>query len=223
MKYVIYLIIIKGKYTESALDLEAQREMCKKFVREQGSHEFHEFIDKGYSEAVSMQKRPSLLRAIDSLIEGDFLVIDKRNRLGSDIIVNAMIESAVIRKKAKLVLACGDVRNDDEPTSFLMKRMMGAFSEYERLIIGASSRLALQVKKSRNERVGYIPYGFGLHQDGVHLKLDDEELFNINLMKQLTIDGFSLRQIAQHMNNCKRFNRNGLWNHVSLSRVMKGK
>lgn len=223
MKSVIYLRVSTDQQTESGLGLEAQREICQKYVKENGNHECLEFIDEGLSGALSMEKRPGMLSAIDSLCKGDFLVIAKRDRLGRDIIVNAMIESAIARKKAKLVSASGDFKSDDEPTSILMRRMMDAFSEYERLIIGERTRLALQAKKNRGERIGYIPYGFQLHEDGVHLRINEQEKFNLNLMRQLTIDGLSLRQIAQHLNNCKIYNRNGPWNHVSIQRVSKGK
>lgn len=221
MKYVIYLRVSTDQQTESGLGLEAQRQMCQKYVMENGNHESIEFVDEGLSGALSIEKRPNLLKAIDSLHEGDFIVVAKRDRLGRDIIVNAMIESAIARKKAKLVSASGDFKCDDEPTSILMRRMMDAFSEYERLIIGERTRAALQAKKNRGERVGHIPYGFKLHEDGVHLSINDDEQFHLKLMRELTIDGLSLRQIALHLNNSKIFNRNGPWNHVSVKRVMK--
>lgn len=223
MKCVIYLRVSTDQQTESGLGLEAQRNLCLKFVAENGNHQFLEFVDEGYSGALSIEKRPNLLRAIDSLCEGDLIIVAKRDRLGRDIIVNAMIESAITRKKAKLFSASGDFKCDDEPTSILMRRMMDAFSEYERLIIGERTRAALQAKKNRGERVGYIPYGFRLHEDGIHLKIDEKEQFNLNLMRQLAIDGLSLRQIAQHLNNCKIHNRNGPWNHVSICRITKNK
>lgn len=133
MKYVIYLRVSTDQQTESGLGLEAQREICKKYAVENGNHRTLEFIDEGLSGALSMEKRPNLLKAIDSLNEGDIILIAKRDRLGRDIIVNAMIESAIARRKAKLVLASGDFRSDDEPTSILMRRMMDAFSEYEKV------------------------------------------------------------------------------------------
>ena len=98
---------------------------------------------------------------------------------------------------------------------------MDAFSEYERLIIGERTRNALQAKKEARRTNRYIPYGFLLHEDGIHLHIDEQEQFNLNLMRQLTIEGLSLRHIAQHLNNCKVYNRNGPWNHVSIKRVMK--
>lgn len=221
MKYVIYLRVSTDQQTESGLGLEAQREICQKYIKENGNHEFQEFVDDGYSGALSIEKRPNLLRAIDSLCEGDFIIVAKRDRLGRDIIVNAMIESAIARKKAKLVSASGDFKSDDEPTSILVRRMMDAFSEYERLIIGERTRAALQAKKNRNERVGYIPYGFKLSEDGIHLETDKDEQYNLKLMRQMRIEGKTLREIATEMNFYKRLNRKGPWNHVSVFRVTK--
>lgn len=221
MKYVIYLRVSTEQQSESGFGLEAQRDICKKYVQENGNHQTLEFIDEGLSGALSMEKRPNLLKAIDSLNERDIILIAKRDRLGRDIIVNAMIESAIARKKAKLISASGDFRSDDEPTSILMRRMMDAFSEYERLIIGERTRNALQAKKNRNERVGYIPYGFRLHEDGIHLEPDNDEQYNLKLIRRMKIDGKTLREISEEMNFYKRFNRKGPWNHVSVYRVTK--
>lgn len=221
MKYVIYLRVSTDQQTESGLGLEAQREICKKYVLENGNHQYLEFMDEGFSGSLSMEKRPGMLAAIDSLKEGDIIVIAKRDRLGRDIIVNAMIESAIVRKKAKLVSASGDFRSDDEPTSILMRRMMDAFSEYERLIIGARTKSALQVKKSRNERVEYIPYGFKLSEDGIHLEQHPDEQDILSKIKEGREFGLSLRKIAQDLNEMGLANRLGPWNHVSVKRVMK--
>ncbi len=69
--------------------------------------------------------------------------------------------------------------------------------------------------------VGYIPYGFRLHEDGMHLEADKDEQYNLKLMRQMKIDGKTLREIADEMNFYKRFNRKGAWNHVSVHRVSK--
>lgn len=224
MKYVIYLRVSTDQQTESGLGLEAQRQMCQKYVLENGNHHSLEFVDEGLSGALSIEKRPNLLKAIDSLSEGDFIIVAKRDRLGRDIIVNAMIESAIARKKAKLVSASGDFKCDDEPTSILMRRMMDAFSEYERLIIGERTRAALQAKKNRNERVGYIPYGMKLCEDGIHLEEDEKEQWILDYIHKLLNQGISLRNITHHLNSNFFENRKkGKWTHVSVHRVSKSK
>lgn len=218
MKYVIYLRVSTDKQVESGLGLEAQRDICLRVVPK-GSQVL-EFADEGLSGALEIKKRPALIQALDCLQRGDVFVVSKRDRIGRDPIVNAMIERAVERKKSKIVTASGDVRDDNDPSSILMRRMVDAFAEYERLIIGARTKVALQIKKNRNERVGYIPYGFQLNEDGVHLVVCNEEKYNIELMNKLRSDGNSLREIADNMNFFNRWNRKGPWNHVSISRVI---
>jgi len=218
MKYVIYLRVSTDQQVNSGLGLEAQRDMCLRVVKP-GSQVI-EFADEGFSGALEMEKRPALIAALQVLERDDILVIAKRDRIGRDPIVNAMIERAVERKKAKMMTASGDVRDDNDPSSILMRRMVDAFAEYERLIIGARTKVALQVKKKKGERVGRIPYGFELDEDGIRLKVNPDEQYTLKLMNQMRSEGHSLREISEQLNFYNRMNRKGPWNHVSISRVI---
>lgn len=219
MKYVIYLRVSTD---QQGLGIEAQREMCHTYISKNSESQYLEFIDDGFSGALELNKRPGLLSAISELEKGDVLLIAKRDRIGRDPFVNAMIERAVDRKKAKLISASGDVKEDNDPSSILMKRMVDAFAEYERLIIGARTKAALQVKKKKGERVGYIPFGYRLCSDNIHLEEDETEQKILKEICGLRKDGFSFRNIANELNEMKIYNRNGnKWNHVSVMRVMK--
>lgn len=219
VKYVIYLRVSTDQQVTSGLGLEAQRERCLKFIP--SGSQVIEFSDEGFSGALEMEKRPALIAALNVLQDGDILLISNRDRIGRDPIVNAMIERAVERKKARLVSASNDVNDGNDPSSILMRRMVDAFAEYERLIIGMRVKVALAVKKNRNERVGHIPYGYQLAADGIHLEPNAVEQSTQTLMKDLSSKGLSLRQSARHLNSNNRFNRDGPWTHVSVSRVMR--
>jgi DNA invertase Pin-like site-specific DNA recombinase len=220
MKYIIYLRVSTDQQVSSGLGLEAQRQICLKLVP--NNSQVIEFCDEGYSGALEMEKRPALLSALNVLSKDDVLLVAKRDRIGRDPIVNAMIERAVERKKARLISASGDVKNDNDPSSILMRRMVDAFAEYERLIIGARTKAALAVLKKDGKRTGYIPYGYRLCIDNIHLEVDDNEqktLFYINDMRN---NDLSFRKIAEKLNERGYFNRSGKpWNHVSITRVMK--
>lgn len=105
-----------------------------------------------------------------------------------------------------------------------MRRMVDAFAEYERLIIGARTKAALQAKKARNESTGYIAYGYQLSDDGVHVEECGPEraqatLRKIELLRQ---SGMSLRKVADELNQLGIFKRGGeKWNHVNLHNVCK--
>lgn len=218
MKYIIYLRVSTDQQVTSGLGLEAQRQICLKLVP--NGSQVLEYADEGFSGALEMEKRPALLAALGILSKDDVLLVAKRDRIGRDPIVNAMIERAVERKKARLISASGDVKDGNDPSAILMRRMVDAFAEYERLIIGARTKVALNVLKMDGKRTGHIPYGYSLCIDNIHLETNSDEQYNLKLMNQLRDEGLSLRQISEEMNFYNRWNRNGPWNHVSIKRVM---
>lgn len=222
MKYVIYLRVSTDQQVMSGLGIDAQREICAKYIQREDEAPSMEFLDDGFSGSLELDKRPGMLAAIAELQKGDVLLIAKRDRLGRDPIVNAMIERAVDRKKARIISASGDVRDDNDPTSILMKRMVDAFAEYERLIIGARTKAALQVKKKRGERIGYVPFGYRLCTDGVHIEEDEREQKILSKMAEFKSNYMSFRNIANELNSLQEYNRGASqWNHVSIQRVIK--
>jgi DNA invertase Pin-like site-specific DNA recombinase len=132
-----------------------------------------------------------------------------------------MIESAVVRKGARIVSAAGEGTEGDEPSHVLMRHLIDAFAEYERLIIVARTKAALQAKKARGERVGYIPFGCRLGADGKHLEPDPKEQAIRATIVQLHRQGLSLRQIARELNAPGTFNRGNRWHHVAVLRTLR--
>jgi DNA invertase Pin-like site-specific DNA recombinase len=220
MRFLAYLRVSTDEQTASGAGLAAQKDACIRHAESCGTLEAV-FADEGLSGAVSLDKRFGLLEAISQLGKGDVLLVAKRDRLGRDPILVAMIESAVVRKGARIVSAAGEGTEGDDPASVLMRRMVDAFAEYERLIIGARTKAALQAKKRRGERVGHIPFGYRLCADGVHLEVATEEQECLRQIAGLQTQGLSLRQIAAELNARGTFNRGAKWNHVAVSRVFK--
>ena len=69
----------------------------------------------------------------------------------------------------------GEGTEGDEPTNVLMRRIVDAFAEYERLIIAARTRAALQAKIRRGHRCGKVRFGYDLAADGKTLVKNDIE------------------------------------------------
>lgn len=218
MATFVYLRVSTAGQALSGVGLDAQEDACRKAV---GTLEGI-YRDEGVSGKTGLDKRPALLDAIAALAKGDTLIVAKRDRLGRDPLVVAMIESAVKRKGARIVSAAGEGTEGDSPTDILMRRMVDAFAEYERLVIGARTKAALQSKISRNERAGYIPFGSRLSVDGVHLEQDEAEQATIAKIETLRKGGMSLRAIADHLNSIGILKRGGeKWNHVNLHTICK--
>ena len=199
MRYVIYLRVSTDEQADSRAGLNAQMDSCKTYIQRNGGEGFEVFSDEGISGAAGPEKRPGLLQAIASLGKGDALIVSKRDRLGRDPIVTAMIESAITRKGAVVISAPGEGTDGNTPSDVLMRRMIDAFAEYERLIIKARTSSALQAKKTRSERVGSIPYGYQLSSDGIHIEENPAEQEVIAEVKRLSAAGLNLPAICREL------------------------
>lgn len=220
MKIIGYIRVSTEYQAESKHGLDAQTFAIEKYASQSKSELKEIFRDEALSGSLSLERRPGMLNAINSLNKGDLLVVAKRDRLGRDALVMAMIEAAVKRKGAKIISLAGEGTENDDPTGMLMRRMIDAFSEYERLIIGLRVSAALQAKKRKNERVGYIPYGFQLSENGIHLTENYSENILLQEMQLLRKSGISIRGIAKNLNDRNLLNRGGSkWNHSSILRV----
>jgi DNA invertase Pin-like site-specific DNA recombinase len=220
-----YLRVSDDKQAESGLGLAAQEEACRRCAERLGLELVAVFAttDEGVSSVDPLDKRPELLEAIAALGKGDVLVVAKRDRLGRDPIIVAMIEAAVARKGARIVSACGEGTGGDGPTDVLMRRIVDAFAEYERLVIRARTKAALAVKKSRGERLdGHTPYGFTTGPDGVHLVPDEAEQRVLSLIREWRTSRRTLVSIASELNSRGIPRREGSrWDHQFLSLLLR--
>lgn len=215
---ISYLRVSTEEQVNSHNGLNAQIDACIKWADGQGMAITKTFSDDGISGAASIEKRNGLMSALNELGKGSILLVAKRDRLGRDPMVLAMIEAAVNRSGAKIISAAGEGTESDDPSAVLMRRMVDAFSEYERLIIKARTKSALAAKKARGERTGGIPYGFDLAADGVTLIENEKEQKALELIKKLRSEGLSFRKIGAELD--KRgivTKKGGKWQAMTIS------
>lgn len=223
MAIICYTRVSTDEQAESGAGLAAQLFACRGWAARSGAGLAAVFTDEGLSGAKSLEDRPALLDAVARLGSGDVLLVAKRDRLGRDPIVVALIEASVSRKGARVVSAAGEGTEGDEPSNVLMRRMVDAFAEYERLIIKARTRAALAAKARRGERVGGVPFGSRLAADGRTLLPDAAELGTLALIRRLRADGLSLRAVAAALNRRGVPTKNGgpEWIHTSVVKALR--
>ena len=160
------------------------------------------------------------------------MLVAKRDRIGRlKPMAMAMIERAVQRKGARIVSAAGEGTENDDPSSILMRRMVDAFAEYERLVIKARTKAALGSKRKRGEKTGgAIPYGWMLGEskpgaNGKSIKTLVEcpaEQEVLGLMKALRANAMTLVEVAAEL-TARGIERRegGAWEHSYISRLLK--
>ncbi|MFA6110988.1 MAG: recombinase family protein [Candidatus Latescibacterota bacterium] len=194
MATVAYLRVSTDEQAQSGLGLEAQLDAIRRAAGEPAAV----YRDEGFSGGDP--KRPALLDALESLKTGDVLVVAKRDRLARDSFLAAWIEKEAKRRRARIVSAAGEGTDSDNPGDVLMRRMVDAFAEYERAMIGARTAAALKAKRRRGEKTGGdVPFGHQLAADGRTLVEDPDEQTVIGLVRELRAEGLSLRQIGAEL------------------------
>lgn len=229
---VCYFRVSTDEQVDTRAGLNAQRDACAAWCAREGYEAVGPFEEvEGVSGSTPLEKRAALLRAVAALAPGDVLLVAKRDRLARDLMVSAMLEASVRKKRCRVVSAAGEGTDDDSPTSILLRRMIDLFSEHERLIIGLRTTVALQAKRKRRERTGRVPYGSDLIDDGRRSKTGGlpialvdapTELRVLKRMMALARDGWSSRRIAWALNRAGRTTKAGRpWAHSSVHHLLR--
>jgi DNA invertase Pin-like site-specific DNA recombinase len=225
MRAVIYIRVSTDKQGESGLGLDAQESTCRAFATQKGWKVAFVFQDV-ISGKCGIDKRLGLMDAVSNLQKGNVLLVSKRDRIArGDVMLVAMIEAAVKRKKARIVSAQGEGTDSDTPEAMLMRGMVDLFAYYERLMIGSRTKAALAAKKRKGERAGQIQYGFTV--SGNRLIPSEDQQSVIHRMQVLRSRGESFRAIAKMLNadgvpspNAGRRVCSGLWSGESVRGIL---
>jgi DNA invertase Pin-like site-specific DNA recombinase len=177
---------------------EAQKEAIERWAKANGVEVVVWRTDQGVSGATPHDERPGLFATLKDLktYKAGLLVVAKRDRLARDVLVAVIYERLVERAGARVVSAAGEGGESNDPSSMLMRRMVDAFAEYERAQIRSRTKDALNVKRSRKERLGRIPFGWRVGPDSVHIEPEPNEQATMQKVKQLREEGLSIREIA---------------------------
>jgi DNA invertase Pin-like site-specific DNA recombinase len=228
---VVYLRVSTDEQAESGLGLDAQRAACRALADRRG-WEVAAVLEDTMSGGLPLDRRTVLLDAIAALGRGDVLVVAKRDRLGrGDIMTTAMLEAAVRSSGGRIASAAGEGTETDDASDILMRRMIDAFAEYERLVIKARTKAALKAKKERKERTGQVPYGLRLSGAGplsrkgglpTGLEPDPAEAAAIALIIELRAAGRTLRAIAQELDGRQIATKRGRpWSYSTIHELLK--
>ena len=98
--------------------------------------------------------------------------------------------------------------------------MLAVLAEFERDQISERTAAAMQFKKAKGERVGSIPYGFRLGDDGVKLISDETEQAALSLIRALNGKGLSLRNIARRLESAGYIPRGKSWHPQTVANIL---
>ena len=106
---------------------------------------------------------------------------------------------------------------------FMLVVLAGA-AEMERNLTRERTRAALAVKKSNGQRVGTVPYGFDLGEDGATLVPNESEQSVVRGIHTMREGGKTLKAIASALTERgvpTKTGKSNRWSHSSVARILK--
>jgi len=143
--------------------------------------------------------RPALARALHALRRGDAdaLLVAKLDRLTRSVRdLGTLLEDHFAVGRAGLIVV-GESVDTRTASGRLLLNLLVSVSQWEREAIGERTSTALQHLKSQGRRVGAIPFGSALAEDGETLIPVDSEQTVIARATALRSAGLALRAIGE--------------------------
>lgn len=154
-------------------------------------------VDAGVS-GQRVENRPGLQAALADSRKGSALVIYSLSRLARSTKDTIEVSERLAKAGTDLV-SLSEKIDTTTAAGKMVFRMLAVLAEFERDQISERTMTAMQFKKTQGERVGAVPYGFDLADNGVHLLSNPDEQAVIAQAKALRTRGASLRKIAAEL------------------------
>lgn len=168
-------------------------------------------------------KREGLSRAMELIRAGQVghLVIFKLDRLSRSLKQAIEVVELLQKHGCQLHSICEKLDTSTATGRFFF-HITSAISTWEAETIAERTSSALQSKRARGERVGKIPYGMSLCDDGVHLEPCQQEQEVMRKVHGYSKKGSSLREIARKLNEKNVLTKEGkAWTHVQVGNLLR--
>ena len=208
---VAYLRVSRESQVSSGLGLAAQKEQIREYAKRQGLRIRKYFTDAGVSGAKGVEDRPALNDMLTSLKDGETVLVFKRDRISRDAFLSMWVERKVNKINARIESVSGE-GNGDSPADEMMRRIIDAFSQYEREQIRARTKVALSKSK---KALGQTPYGF----QRVNVKCPETYPIRERIIRERS-EGKSYNSIATQLNKDGiKTSRGKQWQHIQIMKI----
>lgn len=179
------------------------------------------FSDDGISGARA-DNRPGLTETMDAVCrEQAVLIVFSLSRLARSVGDAVALVRKLEQHHADLISLSEDLNTTTAAGRFTF-HVFAALGQLERELIGERVRSVMALKKSRNERVGTVPFGFILGDDGSTLHPDPAEQKAIRRIQRYRANGLSYAAVAAKLNTARvPSKKGGRWHGPTVSQILK--
>jgi len=221
-KAVGYIRVSTPGQANDGVSLEAQAARIQAWCESNGYEPVEIRSDPGLS-GKRADRRPGLQRALsDACQNRGALVVYSLSRLARSTRDAIDIAERLDRAGADLVSLTERI-DTTTAAGKMVFRMLAVLAEFERDLVSERTAAALAHKRHKGERIGDIPYGWRLADDGVTLIPLESEQATIQQIKAMRDRGLSYRAIAEELTHrgVPTKKGNSRWTHQAVASILK--
>jgi site-specific DNA recombinase len=196
MRAIGYVRVSTTGQADGGLSLEAQRTRIQAWCDANGYTLEAIRVDAGLS-GKRADNRPGLQQALDLAcrFRGTAVVVYSLSRLARSTKDAIGIAERLDKAGADLV-SLSERIDTTSAAGKMVFRMLAVLAEFERDLVAERTTAALAVKRANGQRIGAVPYGFDLADDGTTLAPNADEQRIIHEIQAMKSTGATLREIA---------------------------
>ncbi len=217
---IVYIRVSTEGQAIDGVSLDAQRAKIEAWCLANDYKVVDSFVDAGLSGSRA-DNRPGLQNAIYSACQNKAaLVVYSLSRLARSTQDTIAIGEKLAKAGADLV-SLSEKIDTTSAAGKMVFRMLAVLAEFERDQISERTRMALAHKRNRGERIGTVPYGWCLAEDGSTLLPDAGQQAVIQRIRNMRSEGMSYRAIAVALEalQVKTKAGNAKWTHTSVKSI----
>jgi DNA invertase Pin-like site-specific DNA recombinase len=219
MKAIGYVRVSTDKQADFGVSLPAQMERVRAMAVVQGAELVELIVDAESAKSLNRPGMEKLLALVDARAV-DVVIIAKLDRLTRSVKDLAELLERLTKRGVSLV-SVAESLDTGTAAGRLVLNIMTALSQWEREAIGERTRDAMSHKRANGERVGTIPFGFRMGEDGL-LAEDAAEQAILSRIRELKAAGHTIREIADELNRQGYTTRRGTaWRFQYVAATLK--
>jgi len=225
-KAIGYIRVSTDKQAASGLGLEAQRDAIEAYCRMKRLELVEILIDSAESaRKIPLDRRPAGAELCSRVKarEVGAVVSAKLDRLFRHTVdtLTTVERWDTLGTSLHVIDFGGNTVDTSTAIGRMFLTFISGIAQFEADLISERTIAAMEVKKKRNQRVGSIPFGKKLSEDGKTLEDNPEEVLTLKLIHKLrSEDGKSVPKIKAYLDSHNRLNRGKAWQLTTLYRIL---
>jgi site-specific DNA recombinase len=204
---VLYCRVSTENQATQGVSIKNQQQLLRNYANQNGYTEFIEIADEGFSG--KNINRPGFTQMLDLVKQKKInsVIVYSLSRFARNTMDTLRTIEVLTKHNVTFISLSEKIETDTAVGKFFIS-VLASLSELERNQISERTKSALMYKKSKNELIGQLMFGYDCF-DGKNLTENIEEQNTLRLMKELRERKYSYSQIANYLTENGLKNKKG--------------